>query len=306
MTFELREISEKLSFAPTETIAAYEVEYFRQVDAIANAVLNNRKNSPVVLLAGPSGSGKTTTGVRLVENLRNRGIPAHLISMDNYYRNWDVEDFPLTKTGQRDLESPLCLDIPLLNQHFAALEAGQPIEIPVYHFPTHSRLAEETIPMVPTGADIFVFEGIHALNERMTDKHPGAFRLYVSPSAEFLLEGKPLCGQTMLRMIRRVVRDMLFRGADGAYTLSLWDNVIASEQIHIEPYRRTANGEISSALGYELSVHRTVALPVFRALGQNAPCRELVDEAIAAMEQIPPISAELVPENSILREFIGQ
>ncbi|MDD6023465.1 MAG: hypothetical protein PUC06_04375 [Oscillospiraceae bacterium] len=305
MTFELLEISEKLRSAPGETIAAYEAEYFRQVDAIADAVLDNRKNSPVVLLAGPSGSGKTTTGTRLMEHLRDKGVPAHLISMDNYYRNWDLEDFPLTETGAYDLESPLCLDIPLLNEHFAALEAGQAIEVPIYHFPTHSRLEGETIPMVPTGEDIFIFEGIHALNERMTEKHPGAFRLYVSPTAEFLLGGKPLCGQTMLRMIRRVVRDMLFRGADGAYTLSLWENVVAAEKINIEPYRKTANGEINTALGYELSVLRTIALPVFEGLGQDTPCKTLVDEAVAAMEQIPPVSAELVPGNSILREFIG-
>jgi uridine kinase len=303
MTYELTEVARQLRQNPTETISHYEQEYRQQIETVAQQVLAGRQKSPVVLLAGPSGSSKTTTGSRLRECLLSLGVPTHLISMDNYYLSWDTPDFPLTPEGERDLESPMCLDIPLLNEHFALLEQGEAIHVPIYDFPSHSRMEGRSIRM--SAGEVFIFEGIHALNPQFTGRHPDAFRLFVSPTAAFSLEGKEVCSPQLLRLMRRVVRDYQFRGASAEFSLQLWGNVIASEKIYIEPYRATANGEVSTTLGYELGVLKAFVEPLLKVLPQEVPCRDQVDAALTAFQLVESLSDTLVPRDSILREFIG-
>ena len=194
-------------------IDRWEQHYSNQIAQVAELVMKNRGLSPVVLLSGPSGSSKTTSGRRLRDLLIAREIPAHLVSMDNYYLPWDAPDFPMTADGQRDLEAPGCLDIPLLNEHFAMLEQGEPIDIPIYSFPTHSRLEGRSIHLDIAPGDVFIFEGIHALNELFTQQHPQACRVYVSPVSSFGIGDEILCTPQQLRLMRRIVRDHQFRGA---------------------------------------------------------------------------------------------
>lgn len=305
MNFDILEMERRLAQDVNRTIALCEENYHRQVAEIAQAVLNHRDKSPVVLLAGPSGSSKTTTGARLKEKIEALGVPAHLISMDNYYLDWDDPDFPLLSTGDHDLESPLGLDIPLLNEHFALLETGEDIFVPIYNFPTRQRLQNKHLHMDAAHGDIFIFEGIHALNPRFTAQHPEAFRLYISPVASFEAEGVLICTPQLLRLIRRVTRDYQFRASSAAFSLQLWDNVIASENVYISPYKSQAHGTIDTTLGYELGALKPYALPLFRALDEHIPCREQVDAVLHALEQVEEIPKELVPTDSIVREFIG-
>lgn len=305
MNYELKTVEVQLRQSPKEAIAQWESHYLRQLDEAVETVLENREKSPVVLLAGPSAASKTTSGQRLKERLLEQEIPAHLISMDNYFISWDAEDFPVTAEGNRDLESPLCLDIPLLNAHFTRLCAGQSIAVPIYDFPTHRRLPDRSIQMDASQGDVFIFEGIHALNPLFTDRHPEACRIYVAPSAGFARDGAVVCAPTALRLMRRLVRDYQFRGATAEYSLQLWGNVIASEKIYIEPYRAGAHAVVDTTLGYELNVLRPYVLPLLQGLGREVPCREEVDEALGALWDITPLSPELVPAASILREFIG-
>ena len=305
MNYELTQVCAALQADPSGAIAAYEKNYHDQVADIARSVLENREKSPVVLLAGPSGSGKTTTGQRLKEKIDALGVPAHLISMDNYYVDWDEPDFPRTPTGERNLESPLCLNIPLLNEHFSLLETGVDIQVPIYHFPTHKPLENQFIPMSPSHGDVFIFEGIHALNPLFTTQHPDAFRLYVSPASSFAMEGNVVCTPTILRLMRRVVRDYQFRGASAKFSLTLWGNVIASEKIYIEPYRDTAHGIVSTTMGYELGALKPFAQNLFGKLEKDVPCRDMVNAALTVLELVPEVSRDLVPQDSIIREFIG-
>lgn len=305
MNFEITQINAALGRDMPQTISACETLYHTQVEDMAKAVLENREKSPVVLLAGPSGSSKTTTGTRLREKIAALGVPAHLISMDNYYVDWDEPDFPRTPEGERDLESPMCLNIPLLNEHFSLLETGDDIYVPIYDFPTHKPLEDRFLHMSPSQGDIFIFEGIHALNPLFTSQHPEAFRLYVSPGASFEAEGKVICTPQLLRLMRRVVRDYQFRGATAEFSLQLWGNVIASEKIYIEPYRETAHGIVNTTLGYELGALKPYVLPLFQNLPEHVPCREQVSGALKALETVVEVPHALVPGDSIVREFIG-
>ncbi len=305
MIYDLRAVARQLQTAPEAAISGWEQHYSQQLSQTAELVLENRAHSPVVLLAGPSGSSKTTSGRRLRDLLIARDVPAHLISMDNYFIPWSDPDFPMTPDGQRDLEAPGCLDIPLLNEHFALLEQGEPIDIPIYSFPLHTRLEGRSIHLDVSPGDIFIFEGIHALNELFTGQHPQACRIYVSPVSSFGEGSEILCQPRQLRLMRRIVRDHQFRGCTAEHSLALWDNVLSSEKIYIEPHRAQAHGVIDTTLGYELQALSPFVTPLLRELPEAVACRGSVAEVLEGLRHITPIDPRLVPDDSILREFIG-
>lgn len=305
MNIELTAVIRELARDPKGTIAQWEARYLSQVRDIAERVLENREKSPVVLLAGPSGSSKTTTGCRLKEQLEGLGASVHLISMDNYYRDWDEADFPRMPDGSRNLESPWCMNIPLLNDHFSRLETGTDIQVPVYDFPTHRPLENQFLHMSAAPGTIFIFEGIHALNPLFTTQHPHAFRLYVSPASAFYMGQKQVCGPEILRLMRRITRDHLFRGATAEFSLELWGNVVASEKIYVEPYKSAAHGTVDTTLGYELMALKPMILPLVQELPRTVPCRGQVDEAMEVLKLVEGIPGDWIPAESIIREFIG-
>jgi uridine kinase len=305
MTYDMTAVQRQLEAGPQEAVDRWEQCYHQQVFAAAQAIAQNREKSPVVLLAGPSGSSKTTTATRITQALGQLGVRAHLISMDNYYLSRSDPAFPRQEDGSPDLESPLGLDIPLLNEHFALLETGGDIYVPIYDFPSHSRLEGRSLRMDASQGDVFLFEGIHALNDLFTAKHPKAYRVYVAPEDDFSKDGRPFCTPQDLRLMRRVVRDYLFRGASAQYSLQLWGNVLSSEQQYVLPFRDTADTCITTTLPYELGVLGAFAQPLLQELPQDVPCRDQVDRVLTLLQDVTPLPADLVPGPSILREFIG-
>ena len=134
-------------------------------------IIENRKQSPIVLLSGPSGSGKTTTAMKIEEELGRRGIKTHSIAMDNYFRSFPDGSGPRTPEGELDLESPKCLDMDLLNEHFDLLSQGKRIYVPKYEFSRQMRIIEPSKSLRLKRRHCH-FEGIHALNDEITDTHP--------------------------------------------------------------------------------------------------------------------------------------
>lgn len=305
MTYDILDVEQQLRANPREAVARWEAQYNAQVHAAAAAIAENRDKSPVVLLAGPSGSSKTTTASRICGALRDMGVGAHLISMDNYYLPRSHPDFPRLPDGSPDLESPLCLDVPLLEEHFGILETGGDIYVPIYDFPTHRRLEGRSLRMDASQGDVFVFEGIHALNGMFTGKHPDAYGVYVAPEDSFSRGGEPFCAPTSLRLMRRIVRDYLFRGATAQYSLKLWGNVLDGEQQYILPFRSQAQQVITTTLPYEIGVLKRYVEPLLRELPEEVPCREAVELLLELLPQVEALPDTLVPGNSILREFIG-
>lgn len=305
MTYDIQEISTLLAQDPAGSIKNWEQGYRRQVAATAAYILDIREKSPVVLLAGPSGSSKTTTATRIRDHLIGLGIRAHLISMDNYYLSRNDPSFPTLADGSPDLESPECLDMALLEEHFSLLETGNDVYVPIYDFPSHERLAGRSIRMDASTGDVFIFEGIHALNDRFTAHHPDACRVYVSPEDDFQKDGKLFCTPVLLRLMRRIVRDYQFRGATAQYSLELWNNVVESEKRYIAPYKSTANCCITTTLPYELGVLRQFVAPLLQDLPKDIASRNDVTAIQKILSEVSPLSDALVPADSILREFIG-
>lgn len=305
MPYQIDGINRALRTDAPGFLAACDARYERQIAAAAETALRHRKKSPVILLAGPSSSGKTTTANKLAQAMEHRGVKAHVISLDDYFRLLPPESTPYTETGLPDYESPLYLDTPLLNAHFAALSAGEPIAIPRFDFTLHRRSDAPGRELRLMPGEMAIFEGIHALGEQCAGRFPQALGIDVRAESDILSGDAVLLPHLQSRLCRRMVRDALFRGTPPALTLKMWGVVLRGERLYLSPARHRAAVTIDSALPYEAAVLRHRALPgLYAALRDNVPFPGL-PELCCALKQFEPVESALVSPDSLLREFIG-
>ncbi len=304
MAFQLEEIN-IMAKNPSEFLALGDANYDRKVEQAADMIIANRKNSPIVLLAGPSGSGKTTSSLRIKDALLKKGIKTHTISMDDYFANRDPEKTPRTKNGDYDLESPLCMDMELLHEHFSALSRGETVLVPKFDFVRQMRDTSRCTPLHVGADEVAVFEGIHALNDELGGKHPEAFKIYLSARSNVLSRGEIAFKGTWMRLTRRSVRDMNFRGTEVIHTFAMWDNIRRGEKLYISPFKHRANLIFDSSLYYEVNVMMNYAEPLFRAIPKENIRRKDMLDMIEAFKRFEPIDPALVSKESLLREFIG-
>lgn len=162
MAYQLQEINRRIKTDVTEFLEECDQAYAQRVSLAADRILSNLDKSPVVLLSGPSGSGKTTTAMKIAEELQRRGVNTHAVAMDNYFKSLNRKTAPRTPEGDIDYESPQCLDMELLDQHFAALSRGEEIIIPKFEFARQMRNDARGTPLKLGKNEIAIFEGIHA------------------------------------------------------------------------------------------------------------------------------------------------
>ena len=305
MAYQLQEINRRIQNDVTEFLAECDENYAQRVSLAADKILSNLDKSPVVLLSGPSGSGKTTTAMKIAEELQRRGVNTHAVAMDNYFKSLNRKTAPRTPEGDIDYESPQCLDMELLDQHFAALSRGEEIIIPKFEFARQMRNDARGTPLKLGKNEIAIFEGIHALNDDIAGPHPEAAKLYISARSN-VNDGAALRFKgTWMRLTRRAVRDYSFRGTGVADTLEMWANVRRGEKLYISPFKNKADIIFDSSLPYEVSVMKHYALPLLEAVPEENVRREELLELIDAFQFFQPIDPELVDKSSLLREFIG-
>lgn len=305
MAYQLLDINQQIRNHPSAFLAECDTRYQKQIEAAADAILNRMSISPIVLLSGPSGSGKTTTALKIEEVLEQRGINTHTISLDNYFKTRDPATAPRTADGQYDLESPLCLDMQLLDETFTQLSRGEDVIIPHFDFSRQMRDTSRGRVLKLEQNEIAIFEGIHALGPGISTPHPEATRLYISARSNVMDHGEVRFKGTWMRLTRRAVRDYNFRGSDINTTLSQWGNVRRGEKLYISPYKNTAHVIVDSSLPYEVSVMRNYALPLLRAVPTENQRRDELLTLMAAFDYFEPVDPQLVAKNSLLREFIG-
>lgn len=287
-------------------MAAGDAAFHEKVCRAADLIQSHRDKSPVVLLSGPSGSGKTTTAGMINAELERRGIHTHTISMDDYFLTPDPNTAPRTPDGEMDFESPLMLDLALLDDHFSRLARGEEILLPHFEFARRMRNDSKGTPLRLGPDEVAIFEGIHALNTTITGKHPEATRLYISARSDVVDgEGKVCFKGTWMRLTRRAVRDYNFRGTDVKGTLDMWANVRRGEKLYISPYKQTAHMLFDSSLPYEVSVMACYARPLLAAVPEENQRRHELLELIASFDLFEPIDPATVPAASLLHEFIG-
>ena len=305
MAFDLEDINRAATDDPAGLIAKCDRLYNERIAATAERIIANLDRSPIVLLSGPSGSGKTTTAMKVRDELLRRGVKSHSVAMDNYFKTVRPETTPRTETGEYDFESPLCMDMELLNEHFSMLAKGERIYVPRYEFARQMRSIEPSISLKLGKNEVVVFEGIHALNNSITDVHPEAFKLYVSAHSNFVDDaGEYAFKGTWLRLTRRVTRDYLFRGADPEETLRMWENVRHGEIRNIDPYKNKADVRLDTAFGYEACIMRPIAEPLFAHVPEDIPYQE-IRQVGPALKNFVPIDLKYLPEDAMLREFTG-
>ena len=305
MAYQLAEINRRAAADPAEFLAQCDREFQSKVSAAADKIVSRLSMSPIVLLSGPSGSGKTTTALKIEEELEKRGVNTHTISLDNYFKTLDRRTAPRTPEGDIDFESPLCLDMELLDDTFTRLSRGEEVIIPKFEFARQMRNDTRGTPLRLEKNEIAIFEGIHALNDQIAGRHAEATKLYISARPN-ILDGEALrFTRTSIRLTRRAVRDYNFRGTDVAETLAMWANVRRGEKLYISPFKEKADIIFDSALPYEVSVMRSYALPMLQAVPEENQRRGELLELIAAFDAFAPIDPALVAKDSLLREFIG-
>ena len=305
MAYQLQEINRRVRSGAAEFLAECDESYAQRVSLAADRILSNLEHSPIVLLSGPSGSGKTTTAMKIAEELLRRGVNSRAVAMDNYFLTQDPATVPRTPDGSIDYESPLCLDMDLLSQHFAALSRGEEILIPKFEFARQMRNDSLGTPLKLEKNEIAIFEGIHALNDDIAGRHPEAAKLYISARSN-INEGAVLRFKgTWMRLPRRAVRDYSFRGTGVAQTLAMWANVRRGEKLYISPFRSRADIIFDSSLPYEVPVMKNYALPILQSVPENNERHDEMLELVKAFEHFEAIDPALVPRDSLLREFIG-
>lgn len=305
MAYQLEDINFKTVADPKAFIEEGDAIYRSKVEKAAEMIIENRKNSPIVLLSGPSGSGKTTTSMKIAEQLKKRGIGTHYVGMDDYFKTIDPAVVPRTPEGDMDLESPLCVDMELMNKHFTQLSRGERIYVPKYEFSRKMRIHEPSKSIKLGKDEVVIFEGIHALNDMITDQHPEAFKLYISARSDVEFKGKIVFKRTWFRLVRRTVRDYNFRGSDPAETMSMWANVRRGEKMNISPFKDKANYQFDTSMPYELAVFNNTATELFRSVPEGIERFDELRAVLPALQLFGQIDQDLVAEDSLLREFIG-
>jgi len=305
MSYSLTEINYRTVTDPKGLIEEGDAAYAAKVETAAERILANLHKSPIVLLSGPSGSGKTTTSMKIAETLNRRGVGTHYAALDDYFRTVEPATVPRTPEGEIDLESPLCLDLPLLNRHFSALERGEPITVPRYDFRTRSRAAEPGKTIRAGRDEAVIFEGIHALNDRITQVHPAAFKLYISAQSTVEFQGATVFKSTWFRLVRRTVRDSKFRGSRPEETMRMWANIRRGEKQNVSPFQNKADYRFDSAFPYELPVMNVTATALFRSVPEGVGRYEELRQVLPALQLFGTIDESLVAPDAMIREFIG-
>ena len=304
MPYSLTEVNEAIRRDPKGFAEECDAAYAKKVETAAKKIVEHQNESRIILLSGPSGSGKTTTALKIEEQLVKMGIETHTISMDNYFNTVDPETAPRNREGDIDYESPFCLDVDLLNRHFAMLDRGETIHVPKYEFARQMRSDIFSQPLHLGRDQLAIFEGIHALNDIIVGKNPRAFKLYIAARSNLLDDdGNVVFQHAWLRLCRRIVRDFQFRGSDAAFTLKMWANVRRGEKLYISPYKENAHIKFDSSLAFDFAVIKPFVVPLLEAIpaGKYA----VVDDMLRGFDKIEAMDEKHVAPESLAREFIG-
>ncbi|KLO21408.1 nucleoside kinase [Marinitoga sp. 1155] len=301
---ELNSLIAKGAKKSGELIRISEALHEKKYANIADQIIK-RKNVRLICLAGPSSSGKTTSAKRISLELKVHGKEPLQISLDDYYI--DYEKIPLTSDGKKDLESLRALDIDLLNKNLKDLIEGKEVRLPKYNFITGKR--EWAGEKVKVGKkQPIIIEGIHGLNEKLTESIPRdqKFKVYVSALIQMNLDEMNRIPTTDTRLIRRIVRDYNFRGATALRTLQLWPEVRKGEEENIFPYQEEADVMFNSYLIYELPILKLFAESLLLEIDNTLPEYTEAKRLLRFLDYFLPLPAiHEIPRISVLREFIG-
>jgi len=287
-----------------ELILLSEALHEKKIAEIAGKI-KERDGVRLILIAGPSSSGKTTFAGKLGMALRVDGIKPVTISVDNYFV--ERENNPKDELGNYDFECLEAIDRELLNDHILRLLKGEEIEVPEFDFLTgHKQYKGKKLKLAKD--EVLVMEGIHCLNDKLTNLVPkeNKFKIYISDLTVLNIDFYNRISTTDTRLIRRIVRDYNFRGYSAKHTLEMWYSVNRGEYKNIFPYQDDADCMFNSSIIYELAALKKYAVPLLEAIPKSDPEYSQARRLIVLLKYFEDFDAEdLIPNNSLIREFIG-
>lgn len=292
-----------VSSKANELILVQEALQEKKIAEIAQSIVN-RPEVKFIMIAGPSSSGKTTFSHRLSIQLQANGLNPHPIAMDDYFIN--REDVKKDEFGKYDFESLQAIDVELFNKDMALLLQGETIEVPFYNFKTGKREYRGRFKQLGNN-DVLVIEGIHCLNDMLSHSLPkeNKFKIYISALTQLNIDEHNRIPSTDGRLIRRMVRDARTRGISAKQTIDMWYSVRRGEEKYIFPYQEEADVMFNSALIYELAVLKLYAEPLLFGIDKDEPEYLEAKRLLKFLDYFLAVGSEEIPNNSILREFVG-
>lgn len=298
------EINDKIAAGLTEDmILVAEARQEAKIAAIASMIAE-RKDVKFVMIAGPSSSGKTSFSHRLSIQLRANGLNPHPIAVDDYFVN--REDTPVDEDGKLDFEALECVDVKLFNEDMKKLLAGERVELPTFDFVQGRRTYKGNYLQIGA-SDILVIEGIHCLNDRLSESLPpeAKFRIYISALSQLNIDEHNRIPTTDGRLVRRMIRDARTRGTSARDTIARWPSVRRGEERNIFPFQESADVMFDSSLIYEFSVLKPYAEQLLFGIPED--CEEYLEakKLLKFFDYFLAVSSDAIPGNSLLKEFIG-
>ena len=275
----------------------------KKIAQIADKIAANKKVK-MVLIAGPSSSGKTTFAQRLGLQLKINGLKPVTISVDNYFV--ERPETPRDENGEYDFENIEAIDLELFNKDLTSLLNGETIQCPEFDFNVGTkRYKGKTMHLAED--EILVIEGIHCLNDKLTEKIPQEqkYKIYISDLTVLNMDRLNRISTTDTRLIRRIVRDYQFRGYSAMHTLDTWHKVNKGERRNIFPYQETADSIFNTSLIYEIAALKNIALPLLEEITPDKRQHAEAARLVNLLKYFEPIPAEYIPANSLLKEFLG-
>lgn len=300
MNIALTKINAEIQNDPAAYIQSVNAAYHRSICEIAASIAQEREEKPIILLSGPSGSGKTTSALMIEKELDEQGIETHTLSLDNYFSPLTEQEKALFARGELDLESPNRIDSDFLTEQLTKIYNCEPVQLPIYDFKESTRIMSgETLHRKP--GELVILEGIHSLNPDVIGfPDENTAKIYVSVRTRIVMGGREL-HPSKIRLMRRLVRDLLFRKRSFRDTLRMYKSVEEGENRYIMPYKYRSTYDVDTFMAYEMNAYQPFLLEAFREMTDDI----LVAEMLEYLEQTEPLAKELVTPDSLVCEFIG-
>ncbi len=298
----LTELNDLVKISPKTLVDLAQQYYSQQVDDAVDGIIKD--NSKVVLLAGPSGSGKTTTAGKIATKLGDKGKIAHVISIDDFFVG--KGNYPILPDGSEDFESVYSLNLELFRKTVDDILTKDSVSLPRFDFSTSTR-KDNAYTLALSSQDIIIFEGIHALNPLLLPENHKSevFRLYVAVKSEVYLNDSKILSSQEIRLARRMIRDNLFRNYPHQRTMKIWQNVLDGEEKYIKPFMDEADFVIDSIHPYEIGIYKDVVekTPPIDGFEKETEEIKILAKKLSHFESV---NINLIPKNSMIREFIGE
>ena len=301
MSYTVREINDEVNSNRKLAVERAENKYKENIKKIVKRVL--KSNIKLIMLAGPSASGKTTTAHILRDMLRLEGKKSYVMSLDDFYLTPDK--MPRQANGEPDFESVYSLDVKGINEALNDICDGKECSLPVFSF--NSRKPSVARKIIDAGVNrIVIVEGLHALNPVLLQhlNKDEIFKIYIGTTDDIVDNGEVLIYHKNIRLIRRMTRDIFYRNTSVEQTFTLWKNVVVGENKNLKPYKPTADCVFDTFHKYELLVYKPIICKYLNEVKKNSEHYDLAQSLLNALCRFGELDTSIVPQDSVIREFI--